>query len=132
VGSDAHVLGGVIVTEETKTAGFDESLFLVNMSLDMDADRIADQDEDEQDPQEKAILLAFREVVRRVETQAKRIEELEEALRFVVRNEMPPGDPDPINPGEFVMMCPSHMDHEGYRESIRRAAALVGMKRQYE
>ena len=66
------------------------------------------------------------------EPAAKRITELEEALRFVVKNEMPPGDPDPINPGEFVMMCPSHMDHEGYRESIRRAAALVGMKRQYE
>jgi len=61
--------------------GFDESLFLVNMSLDMDADRLADLDEDEQDPQEKAIHLAFREVVRRVETQAKRIEELEDVLR---------------------------------------------------
>ena len=69
------------MTEETKTAGFDESLLLVNMSLDMDADRLADQDEDEQDPQEKAIFLAFREVVRRVKTQAKRIEELEDVLR---------------------------------------------------
>lgn len=69
------------MAEETKTTGFDESLFLVNMLLDMDADRIADQSEDEQDPQEKANLLHFREVVRRVETQAKRIEELEDVLR---------------------------------------------------
>jgi len=69
------------VSEETKTAGFDESMFLVKMSLDMDADRLADQDESEQDPEEKALFLAFREVVQRVDSQAKRIEELEDVLR---------------------------------------------------
>ncbi len=61
------------MSEETKTAGFDESMFLVKMSLDMD--------ESEQDPEEKALFLAFREVVQRVDSQAKRIEELEDVLR---------------------------------------------------
>lgn len=69
------------MSEETKTAGFDEALWLVNMLLDQDADRLSDLDEDEQVQDEKKNLLAFREVVRRVETQAKRIEELEDVLR---------------------------------------------------
>lgn len=63
--------------EEPKTANFDESLVIVNLLLDMDEDRIADEDEEEQNPQEKENLLHFREVVRRVETQAKQIESLQ-------------------------------------------------------
>jgi len=138
-GSSAGENIGGVMTEEQNTASFDESLCIVNMLLDMDADRIADQDEDEQDPQEKENLLHFREVVRRVESQAKQIESLQhdldlyrDALQSVVTNELPPGHPDPIDPSEFVTMCVTHMDHEGYRDAVRVAAALIGMKRLYE
>ena len=55
-----------------------------------------------------------------------------DALQSVVTSELPPGEPDPINPGEFVMLCPSHMDHEFYRDAVRVAAALIGMKRIHE
>jgi hypothetical protein len=55
-----------------------------------------------------------------------------DALQSVVTNELPPADPDPINPGEFVIMCPSHMDHEGYRDAVRVAAGLIGIERLYE
>jgi hypothetical protein len=55
-----------------------------------------------------------------------------DAMQSFVMNELPPSDPDPISPGEFVILNPSHMDHEGYREAVRVAAALIGMKRLYE
>lgn len=55
-----------------------------------------------------------------------------DALQSVVTNELPLGCPDEINPGEFVSLCVSHIDHEGYRQSVRVAAALIGMKRLYE
>jgi hypothetical protein len=72
------------------------------------------------------------EAMEKIESLRQDIDLLQDALQSVVKNELPPGEPDPINPGEFVDLCLSHMDHEAYRESVRVAAALIGMKRMFE
>lgn len=65
-------------------SGLEESLWLVRMRLDMDANRIADEDEDEQDIEEKRYLLALRKVIQHVDSQAKRIADLERLLTGVI------------------------------------------------
>jgi hypothetical protein len=66
--------------EETPLAAADdinEKILRVRMWLDMDMDRLAEEDEDEQDPEEKAHLLDLRDVMKHISDQSQRIVELE-------------------------------------------------------
>lgn len=48
-----------------------------------------------------------------------------ESLDLLVRAELPEASPDPIDPGGFVQITVSHMDHEAYREAIRKAKSAL-------
>lgn len=68
------------VTPAAGTDGINEQLERVRLWLHMDMERIADEDEDEQDPEEKSYLIALRDVLKHMDTQAKRIAELEQIV----------------------------------------------------
>lgn len=68
----------------------------------------------------------------KIESLQQDLDLLRDALQSVVTSELPPAVSDPINPEEFVMICPSQMDHRFYRDAVRVAAALIGMKQKYE
>lgn len=53
-----------------------------------------------------------------------------DALQSVVMSELPPGTPDDISPASFMCLCPTHMEHEAYREAVRIASELIEIPRQ--
>ncbi len=54
-----------------------------------------------------------------------RIDKLEDVLKSVVRDELPEAELDDEAPGDLVVFSVSHMDHESYRHTVRRAKELV-------
>jgi hypothetical protein len=52
-----------------------------------------------------------------------------DALQSVVMSELPESELDAEQPGDFVRLKVSHMDHEAYREAVRVAAAVIGIDR---
>lgn len=57
-----------------------EKIDLVTMWLDMDLERLAEEDEGEQDPDEKTYMLALRDVLKHLSEQTQRVEELEQIV----------------------------------------------------
>lgn len=53
------------------------------------------------------------------------INRMEAGLLSMIQSELPEAEPDPIDPGGFVQITVSHMDHEAYREAIRKAMAAL-------
>lgn len=46
-------------------------------------------------------------------------------LKRFTQHELPEAELDAINPGEFVVLNASHMDHEHYRHSVRLAKEFL-------
>jgi hypothetical protein len=56
--------------------------------------------------------------------QRQRANKLEAAVLLLLQ-ELPEATLDPVNPGDFVTIKVSHMDHEYYRRSIRLAKKAI-------
>ena len=57
--------------------------------------------------------------------QSMEIARLKAGLLSVIQSELPEGEPCPIDPGGFAGIIVTHMDHEAYREAIRKAQEIL-------
>jgi hypothetical protein len=57
--------------------------------------------------------------------QRQRAEKLHAAVVLLLQ-ELPEGNLDPVNPGEYVTITVSHVEHEYYRRSLRLARKAIG------